>query len=408
MHRPATPKSLKTSGTSVPVKSLPQKYFVAPEVFAEEQETIFSKQWLLVGHQSQIPDAGDYVVRQVIGESLIVIRDKSGEIRGFFNVCRHRGTRLKEDACGHASAIQCPYHAWTYGLDGRLIGAPHMDEVPGFDKTEYSLNAVNLAVWEGFIFVNLADSGPRTSILSQGERRTKVLSLEDWFAPLKGKFSHWNMSILQSAKRIEYDVHANWKLMFENYSECYHCPGVHPMLSKVSPYDSAENDLAEGPFLGGFMKINPGKSLSMSGNACALMIEHDRPPSPGYGAAGEQKHEKESTQRVFYYSIFPNMLLSLHPEYVMVHQLWPQSPERTLIVCDWLFHPDAFGRKDFNPDDAIEFWDMTNKQDWHMCELSQQGIASRAYEPGPYSSRESIPAAWDEYYLRSMEREARS
>ena len=391
MHRPATPKSLKTFGTSVPVKSLPQKYFVAPEVFAEEQETIFSKQWLLVGHQSQIPDAGDYVVRQVIGESLIVIRDKSGEIRGFFNVCRHRGTRLKEDACGHASAIQCPYHAWTYGLDGRLIGAPHMDEVPGFDKAEYSLNAVNLAVWEGFIFVNLDADGARLrSEATARQRSGDFISLERWFAPLNGKFSHWNMSILRPAKRIEYDVRANWKLMFENYSECYHCPGVHPMLSKVSPYDSAENDLAEGPFLGGFMKINKGKSLSMSGNACALGIKNEE---------GE-----EGKHRVFYYSIFPNMFLSMHPEYVMVHQLWPQSPERTLIVCDWFFHPDADrgGQPTFNPNDATEFWDMTNKQDWHVCELSQQGIASRAYEPGPYSSREKIPTAWDEYYLRQI------
>ena len=389
----------RTVETFAPAKSLPQKYFVSPEVFSEEQEKIFSKQWLLVGHQSQIPDAGDYVVQQVIRELLIVIRDKSGEIRGFFNVCRHRGTRLKEDACGHASAIQCPYHAWTYGLDGRLIGAPHMDEVPGFDKADYSLHPVNLDLWEGFIFVNLVPK--RDGYLTEEEGAARLrseatarqrsgdfISLERWFAPLNGKFSHWNMPILRPAKRIEYDVRANWKLMFENYSECYHCPGVHPMLSKVSPYDSAENDLAEGPFLGGFMKINPGKSLSMSGNACALPIE--------------QEHDKESAQRVFYYSIFPNMLLSLHPEYVMVHQLWPQSPERTLIVCDWLFHPDAFTRKDFKPQDAIEFWDMTNKQDWHVCELSQQGIASRAYQPGPYSSRERIPAAWDRYYLRQM------
>ena len=388
MHRPATRTRLKPSGTSAPAKSLLQEYFVSPEVFAEEQKKIFAKQWLLVGHQSQITNPGDYIVQQAIGESLIVIRDKAGEIHGFFNVCRHRGTRLIEDEKGKCTAIQCPYHAWTYGLDGRLIGAPHMDDVPGFDKADYSLHRVNLGLWEGFIFVNLVP------------KQDGSLSIEDWFAPLAGKFSHWNMSILQPAKRIEYDVHANWKLMFENYSECYHCPGVHPMLSKVSPYDSAENDLAEGPFLGGFMKINPGKSLSMSGNACALMIEHDHPPSPRYGAASEQ--DKESTQRVFYYSIFPNMLLSLHPEYVMVHQLWPQSPERTLIVCDWFFHPDAFARKDFKPEDAIEFWDMTNKQDWHVCELSQQGIASRAYQPGPYSSRERIPAAWDEYYLRIM------
>ena len=349
---------------------MPQKYFVSPEIFTQEQKTIFSKEWLLVGHQSQVANAGDYFVVNVAGESLIVIRDQGSVTRAFYNVCRHRGSRLKEEVCGHSTAIQCPYHAWTYGLDGRLIGAPHMDQVPGFEKADYSLHSVSLGVWEGFIFVNL-------------ERNP--MPLEKWFAPLNGKFSHWNMSILRAAKRIEYDVRANWKLMFENYSECYHCPGVHPQLQKVSPYDSAENDLREGPFLGGFMKINPGKSLTMSGDACAAFVG-----------------KIENLQQVFYYSIFPNMLLSLHPEYVMVHQLWPQSPDRTLIICDWLFHPDAFARKDFNPEDAIEFWNMTNKQDWHVCELSQQGISSRAYVPGPFSSRESIPAAWDEYYLRQM------
>jgi Rieske 2Fe-2S family protein len=377
----ATPVFRKTADTFANgSKTLAQKYFVSSDVFGREQEQIFSKQWLLVGHQSQIADAGDYIVQQVIGESLIVIRDKSGEIHGFFNVCRHRGTRLKEDAYGHASVIQCPYHAWTYGLDGRLIGAPHMDEVPGFDKADYSLHPVNLGLWEGFIFVNLAEKQQDASTERSGN-----IGLEKWFAPLAGKFSHWNLSRLRSAKRIEYDVRANWKLMFENYSECYHCPGVHPMLSKVSPYDSAENDLSEGPFLGGLMKINQGKSLTMSGNACALPVG-----------------KIENLQQVFYYSVFPNMFLSMHPEYVMVHQLWPLAPERTLIMCDWFFHPDAFARSDFNPEDAIEFWDMTNKQDWHVCELSQQGIASRAYEPGPYSSRESIPAAFDREYLRQM------
>jgi Rieske 2Fe-2S family protein len=374
-------------------KTLAQRYFVSPEVFAEEQEKIFSKQWVLVGHQSQIAKAGDYFVQEVIGESLIVIRDKSGEIHGFFNVCRHRGTRLKEDACGHASAIQCPYHAWTYGLDGRLLGAPHMDDVPGFDKADYSLHAVNLALFEGFIFVSLADSGTRLrSEATARQAPGDFISLERWFAPLAGKFSHWNLAKLRSAKRIEYDVRANWKLIFENYSECYHCPGVHPMLSKVSPYDSAENDLAEGPFLGGFMSINRGAGLTMSGKACALPV----------GNRKNKEVEEECGQRVFYYSIFPNMLLSLHPDYVMVHQLWPQSSERTMILCDWFFHSEAFDREDFHPEDAIEFWDMTNKQDWHVCELSQQGIASRAYEPGPYSSRESIPAAWDREFLRQM------
>ena len=361
----------KTAETFAPgTKTLPQRYFVSPGVFALEQEKIFSSHWLLAGHQSQIPEPGDYFLLSVGSESLIITHDQRSTIRGFYNVCRHRGTRLCETATGHLSAIQCPYHAWTYALDGRLIGAPHMDEVPEFNKADYALNPVMLAIWEGFIFVNLAKA---------------PASLEEWLAPLARKFSHWNMSILRPAKRIEYDVRANWKLMFENYSECYHCPGVHPMLQKISPYNSAENDLFEGPFLGGFMSINKGKSLTMSGNACASFVG-----------------DIENLQRIFYYSIFPNMLLSLHPEYIMVHQLWPQAPDRTRIVCDWFFHPDAFDRTDFNPADAVAFWDMTNKQDWHVCELSQQGIASRAYQPGPYSSRESIPAAWDREYLRRM------
>jgi glycine betaine catabolism A len=402
MQTTVAPAFRKTTETfTAGAKTLPQRYFVSPEVFAREQEKIFSRQWVCVGHQSQLKKSGDFFLVTIAGESLIVVRDQpptreatasqgsqTEEIRGFYNVCRHRGSVLKEDACGHSSTIQCPYHAWTYGLDGRLIGAPHMDEIAGFEKSDYPLHPVNLGVWDGFIFVNLNE--PEARLRSEAAARQRsgdFISLERWFAPLKGKFSHWNMSILRPAKRIEYDVRANWKLMFENYSECYHCPGVHPQLQRVSPYDSAENDLREGPFLGGFMKINPGRSLTMSGNACAAFVG-----------------KMENLQQVFYYTIFPNMLLSLHPEYVMVHQLWPQSPERTLIVCDWLFHPDAAraGQAVYNPDDAIEFWDMTNKQDWHVCELSQQGIASRAYEPGPYSSRESIPAAWDEYYLSQI------
>src|SRR2546430_15042191 len=166
--------SRKTADTFAPgAKTLPQHYFIAPEVFAAEREKIFSKQWLLLGHQSEVANPGDYFVREVAGESLIVTRDKRGAVHVFFNVCRHRGTRLCEEERGHATAIQCPYHAWTYGLDGRLIGSPHMDEVPGFDRSNYSLHRVNLEVWEGFIFVNLANDPMR---------------LEEWFAPLAGKF----------------------------------------------------------------------------------------------------------------------------------------------------------------------------------------------------------------------------
>jgi len=365
----------KTTETFRPgAKTAPQRYFVSPEIFTEEQTGIFSRGWVCVGHQSEVAKPGDYIVKLVAGESLIIVRDRAGELHAFSNVCRHRGTRLCEEEKGHASAIQCPYHAWTYGLDGSLLGAPHMDAVPGFQKADYSLHSVPLDLWEGFMFVSLGERPP---------------SLAGWFASLEGRFAHWNLPRLRSARRITYDVQANWKLIFENYSECYHCPGVHPALAKVSPYDSAENDLTEGPFLGGFMTIAKGRSLTMSGSACARPV----------GELGEEDHA-----RVFYYSIFPNLLLSMHPDYVMVHQLWPKGPGRTLIECDWLFHPEAagVGGPGYHPDDAVEFWDMTNRQDWHVCELSQQGIASRAYSPGPYSPRESIPAAWDRYYLSVM------
>ena len=382
MRPSSKPDFRKTADTfRAGAKTLAQPYFVAPSVFAQEQERIFSRRWLCVGHQSQLPNAGDYFLQDVAGESLIVLRDQHQEVRAFYNVCRHRGTRMCEQTRGHFQTVQCPYHAWTYQLDGRLAGAPHMDEVAEFDKAAHSLVPVALGIWEGLLFVNLSD---------------QATPLQKSFEPLAGKFTEWNLPRLRSARRIEYDVRANWKLVCQNYSECYHCPLVHPTLAKLSPSDAAENDLFEGPFLGGPMPIRKGRSLTMSGQACARPVG-ERP----------EAQTDADPHRIFYYSIFPNLLLSLHPDYVMVHQLWPQAPDRVRIVCDWLFHPEAFGQHDFRPDDAIIFWDMTNRQDWRVCELSQQGIASRAYQPGPYSPRESIPAAWDREYLRALQESPR-
>lgn len=364
----------KTTETYAPgTLTLPQRYFVAPEIFQQERERILSRHWLCVGHQSRLAKPGDYFVQEVAGESLIIVRDKTDRLRGFYNVCRHRGTRICEEPEGSGVALQCPYHAWTYGLDGRLLGAPSMQAVPGFDPADFSLHPVKFALWEGLMFVSLAE---------------ELAPLSQFFAPLAEKFAHWNLPTLRSARRVTYDVAANWKLIFENYSECYHCSLVHPALSRLSPSDSAENDLVEGPFLGGFMTIANGQSLTMSGKACARPV----------GDISEADHA-----RVFYYSIFPNLLLSLHPDYVMTHLIWPLAPRRSLVQCDWFFHPEADGGGDaYNPEDAIEFWDLTNRQDWHVCELSQCGIASRAYQPGPYSPRESIPAAWDREYLREL------
>jgi Rieske 2Fe-2S family protein len=362
---------------SVPINgasTLPGRYYTAENVFQNELERIFYERWLCVGREEQIPRPGDYFIQSVGEESLIIVQGRDGGVRAFYNVCRHRGTRICTSAGGHfPQSIQCPYHAWTYSLEGQLIGAPHMNEVEGFDKTSFPLYTAALDTWEGFLFVNLS---------RQPEPFAQA------FAPLIGKFSTWDIAKLRSAHRIEYDVEANWKLLIENYSECYHCPLIHPALAKLSPYRSGHNDLYEGPFLGGFMDINhEGGSLTMNGQTCGLPL-------------GEISGE--DLNRVYYYSIFPNMLLSLHPDYVLCHTLWPQGARRTYIVCEWLFDPAAMAQSDFDPSGAVEFWDMTNRQDWHVCELSQLGLGSRAYTPGPYSAAESLPAAFDREVLRAL------
>ena len=186
-------------------------------------------------------------------------------------------------------------------------------------------------------------------------------------------------------------MQANWKLLFQNYSECYHCSPVHPALVKLSPATSGENDLFEGPFLGGYMVMNENAgSMTMSGHSCGIPVSDE--------LDADDKH------RVYYYSLFPNMLLSLHPDYVMFHTMWPDGPRRTRITCEWLFNPDTLTDEKCDPDDGVRFWDMTNRQDWHICEQSQLGIASPAYTPGPYSPRESLSVAFDREVLHALGR----
>ena len=355
-------------------KTLPGEYFTSPEIFRQEQERIFFERWLCAGRAEQISQPGDFFLQAVGPESIILLRDKGGQARAFYNVCRHRGTRLCEQARGRFSAsLQCPYHAWTYGLDGSLVGAPLMDKVPGFDRRQYTLHPVALREWEGFLFINLS---------------RQPQPFEAAFAPLLGKFAAWDLPNLRLLRAIEYDVQANWKLMVENYSECYHCPMIHPDLAKKSPYRSGKNDLYEGPFLGGYMDLNHEfGSLTVSGRACAAPIGE---------VAGED------LRRIYYYALFPNTLLSLHPDYVMFHNLWPLSPNHTRITCSWMFSPEAQAQPGFDPDDAVKFWDMTNRQDWHVCELSQLGVSSRAYTPSPYSGQESLLAAFDQELRKAL------
>lgn len=362
--------------------TLPQKYYTSDEVFEREKERIFNTYWICAGHQSRIPNPGDYFLLNLFGESIIILRDKEKQIRAFYNVCRHRGTRICKAAEGQFSnSIQCSYHAWTYGLDGKLIGAPFMKEVEGFRWDDYPLRAAPIELWEGFIFVHLGLPG-----LSAGTGEEPE-PFAEMYAPLIGRLSQWNMGELKSHQRISYDLKSNWKYVIQNFNECYHCPTIHPLLNKYANYTSAENDLVEGPFLGGFLSITSGGSMTVTGRTCALPLGN---------------LDENESQRGYYYSILSNLLLNIHPDYVMFHLVFPESPGRSTVVSEWLFHPEAADQPDFRPQEAVDFWHETNLQDWHVCELGQQGVESKAYTPGWYTPRESLLAAFDEHYLKIM------
>jgi Rieske 2Fe-2S family protein len=355
-------------------RALDARWYRDPDVFAAERERIFARDWICVGRTEQLQSTGDFLVAEVTGESLIVARGEDGELRAFYNVCRHRGTRLCTEKNGRfGGSIQCPYHAWTYALDGTLQTARTMAEVPGFERAEYPLHRAALATLDGFVFVSLADE-------PQPFARA--------FAPLIGRFARWRIGALRTARTIEYDLACNWKLVFQNYSECYHCPLIHPQLERLSPSESGRNDLSEGPFLGGYSELRRhGASLTTSGTtARAPLGELD----------GDDLH------RVYYYTLFPSLLLSLHPDYVMAHYVEPLAVDRTRIVCAWLFDPSALAAAELDPGDAVGFWDLTNRQDWRINELTQLGIGSRMYEPGPYANGEGLLAAFDRHYLAVM------
>jgi Rieske 2Fe-2S family protein len=354
-------------------KTIASFWYTSPEIFEAEQERIFSREWVCVGREETIPKSGDFFTAECAGESLIVTRDTAGAVHAFYNICRHRGTRICDQQSGrfHGS-IQCPYHAWTYGLDGKLNVARNMAEVPEFDRNDYPLREAAVGLWEGFIFVNLPGDG----------------NFERAFAPLIGRFAQWEIDRLRTAHSIRYDLACNWKLIVLNYSECYHCPLVHPQLDRLSPSESGRNDLSEGPFLGGYSELRTsGGSLSTTGH-------RTRPPVG--------KVSGENLDRIYYYAIFPSLLLSLHADYVMVHYLKPVAADRAQVVCAWLFDPRVSMQPGFDPSDATEFWDITNRQDWRVNELTQLGLKSRAYSPGPYSNAEGLLSAFDRHYLNVM------
>lgn len=354
-------------------ESLPSSYYLSDEIFHLEKERIFFREWFCAGREEQLPRSGDFLVLDVLGESILVVRTRQGELRAHYNVCRHRGARLCESTADEISAtggvtpagtIRCPYHLWTYALSGELLSAPHLRESDGFTKADFSLYPVGLETWGGFFFLNL----------SPDLARTEGRSLLSQLGPIPERVERYPLSELRSARRITYEVAANWKVIAENYNECYHCAGVHPELCEVVPA-FRENGGAHLDWERGIGHREGAFTFTRSGTT-------NRRPFPSLNEDEQTRHKGEL--------IYPNFLLSLSPEHAAAFYLYPQTPQHTRVICDFLFHPQAIAQPDFDPSDAVEFWDLINRQDWAICQRVQEGMRCRVHQFGYYAPMEDM------------------
>jgi Rieske 2Fe-2S family protein len=355
-------------------RMLPPAAYTSAEVFAWERQHFFGGGWTCAGHAARLPAPGDQLAVQTGAGSAILVRGEDGTVRAFANTCRHRGHELlpcgggaeASGADGHgasgaagstvnAKAIVCPYHSWAYSLTGELRGAPGYR---GLEAGDWSLRELPAAEWHGLVFVDGSGGAAGPLPLS---------SLEPLIAP-------YEPSRLVVAATHHYDAAANWKILTENYHECYHCPTIHPELCSVSPPHSGENYDSSGSWIGGWMLLRDGAdTMSLDGHSGGVPLR---------GLSGE------GLRTVVYLGVFPNVLLSLHPDYVMTHVLTPVAGDRTVIECSWAFAPEAVSSPGFDPSYAVDFWDLTNRQDWSACESVQRGLGSPFAAPGPLSPDE--------------------
>jgi Rieske 2Fe-2S family protein len=339
---------------------LPAEAYVSAGVFDWEQRHLFAGSWMCLGRSDTF---GPQTAVRAGDLSVVVTND--GRLRSFANVCRHRAHELLAEG-EHADrpAVVCPYHGWSYGLDGALRTAPRAEVA----KERFGLVELPCADWHGWLFVNATGGAP---------------PFTEHLGTIGELVSPYNPAKLAVKATHTYEVAANWKILAENYHECYHCPLIHPELCAVSPPNSGNNWHGEpGAWVGGSMDLREhAETMSHDGRSHGVML----PSAP--------------RRTVRYLGLFPNLLLSLHPDYVMTHRFTPLAADRTLVECSWLFDPSVT-----DPSYAVSFWDLVNKQDWAACESVQRGVSSPHYRPGPLAPNENAVYDWIQLIAREYRR----
>lgn len=340
------------------IATLPGSYYTDENIFALEQARVFETMWFCVARASDLGRPGAFRTVQVGRESVLVTRARDGSIRAFLNVCRHRGARIRTEESGEVKrSFQCPYHAWTYDLDGKLIAAPNLTKMPDIDRVEYGLINVHVREWIGYVWVCLADEPPsfEADVIAEATHR-----LGD-----ERSIENYDIANLRVGRRIVYDVKANWKLIVENFMECYHCATIHPELTEVLP------EFADGYAAQSFVGHGAEFGEEIQGFTVDGSEGVDRIPGVG----------EDQDRRYYAITIKPQVFVNLVPDHVILHRMFPLAADRTIVECDWLFLGDVVDSgRDLGP--SVELFHRVNVQDFEACERCQPAMNSRAYAEG--------------------------
>jgi Rieske 2Fe-2S family protein len=340
------------------LRTLPGSAYSSPTVFAAEQEKIFEQLWICAARASEVGKPGDFQTVRVGTESIIISRNRKGQLRAFFNVCRHRGALLCDADSGSGKrSIQCPYHAWTYDLDGKLIAAPNLTRMPDIGRDEYALHTAHLREWLGYVWVCVADEPPSFEETVMGAVRTRLGDVES--------IEHYAVESLEVGRRITYDVQANWKLIVENFMECYHCATIHPELTEVLP------EFADG--LAAQYFVGHGAEFGAEVKGFTVDGSEGLTPIPGV--------TEDQDRRYFAVTIRPGVFVNLVPDHVIFHRMYPMAPDRTVVVCDWLYLPDVVA-SGADLSKSVQLFDLVNRQDFDACERCQAATDSKKYAAG--------------------------
>jgi glycine betaine catabolism A len=345
-------------------------YYRDPHVFRAEFDHVFSRTWFCVGRSDAVGSPRSYLAAEVVDQPIVVLRDRDGVLRAFHNVCRHRGTLLLDPGCGPLrGAITCPYHAWTYGLDGRLLGTPNVGREE-IKREELGLIPIRVTEWQGCLFVDLSgDAPPLQAWLDEQDDKPRI-------------FEKWNLGDLRVARTTTHEVAANWKIVIENYEECLHCPGVHPELVALIPaYRNGASYEDRDDY---------GVSLASGARALTASGTTGLPALPGLSA------EEASCYYGAY--IFPNAWIDVAGPYAALTTVIPRAADRSTLITDYLFAPETMAEEGFDPSDVIDFNELVLGQDNAICERVQRGITSRAFRHGVYPDKDSGPHDFDQLY----------